>query len=61
MSTLSPSSLKTIDFSFNLEELGAINYIYIRYKASTSGWWIFSSSDDWVTDKAEYEVEFMVC
>ena len=54
------SSVQTINFTFDLSSLGAINYINVRYKASTSGWFLWEESDNWKSDKTHYEVVFVV-
>ncbi len=42
-------------FAIELSEIKDLSYIDIRYQASTSGWWIFSSSDNWQTESIYYE------
>lgn len=55
----STETVKTINFAFDLESLGKINYIYVRYKASTSGWWLWEKSDTWKNDKTHYEIVYV--
>lgn len=42
-------------FTIALSQIENLTYIDIRYQASTSGWWIFSSSDNWQTESIYYE------
>ena len=55
----STETVKTINFAFDLESLGTINYIYVRYKASTSGWWLWEKSDTWKNDETHYEIVYV--
>ena len=55
----STKEVRRIDFVFDLEDLGAINYINVRYKASTSGWWLWEESDTWQNDETHYEVVYV--
>lgn len=52
---LEEAVVKEINFTVNLQELDT-NYIYVMYKASTSGTWFWATSDTWVNDEIYYEI-----
>ena len=52
---LEEAVVKEINFTVDLQELDT-NYIYVMYKASTSGTWFWATSDTWVNDEIYYEI-----
>ena len=47
-------------FTLALSQIENLTYIDIRYQASTSEWWIFSSSDNWQNESIYYEKFYVV-
>ena len=55
---LEEAVVKEINFTVDLEDLDT-NYIYVMYKASTSGTWFWATSDTWVNDEIYYEIMYI--
>lgn len=53
-------TIKECTFVVSLSEIGNVSYLNIRYQASTSGWWIFSSSDNFQNESIYYEKYYVV-
>ncbi|MDY4186658.1 MAG: leucine-rich repeat domain-containing protein [Candidatus Borkfalkiaceae bacterium] len=53
-------SVKECKFVVSLSAIENAKFLDIRYQASTSGWWIFSSSDNWQSESIYYEQCYVV-
>ena len=56
----SSEQVKCVTFTVNISDLQETPYVYIRYNASKSGWWIFEESHDWKKDEAHVEISYVV-